>query len=109
MSRILHKYGANVEAAANGIVGAEMVKRSNPFYYNAVLMDVKMTGLDGFGAARRIRNLGDPDLAGVPIIAVGVDAYSVDREKLHAVGIDAYITKPVKESELVRKLQDVSL
>ena len=109
MSRILHKYGANVEAAANGIMGAEMVKRSNPFYYNAVLMDVKMTGLDGFGAARRIRNLGDPDLAGVPIIAVGVDAYSVDREKLHSVGIDAYITKPVKESELVRKLQDVSL
>ncbi len=109
MNRILRKYGAEVEAAGSGVVGTEMVKRSNPFYYNAVIMDIKMTGLDGYGAAKRIRNLGNPDLAGVPILAIGVEPYHLDREKMKNVSIDAYVTKPLKESELVRKLQEISL
>ena len=97
---LMHE-GAQVILAANGLLGFEAVATTTP-PFDAVLMDLQMPVLDGFGATRRIRQeLGLQDL---PIIAMTANAMASDREACLAAGMNDHIGKPFDLPALVALL-----
>jgi signal transduction histidine kinase/DNA-binding response OmpR family regulator len=74
-----------------------------------VLMDVSMPVMDGFQATRAIRAYeSDKGLMPIPIIALTGHALKNDREDCLASGMDDYLTKPVKQVELIEKIEHYS-
>uniref|UniRef100_UPI0040565FCF cache domain-containing protein n=1 Tax=Candidatus Electronema sp. TaxID=2698783 RepID=UPI0040565FCF len=96
---MLAKAGVQVETVSNG---AEAVAAVEARHFDAVLMDIQMPVMDGYEAARRIRqDLGRSDL---PILAMTAHAVSEQRDKCFRMGMDDHISKPVSRSGLYRVL-----
>ncbi len=74
--------------------------------YDAVLMDVMLSGLDGLEATRRIRAL--PGKRGqVPVIGISGRGASTDEAAARAAGMDFYFTKPVSPGKLAQALATI--
>ena len=90
--------GAEVTLADNGERGVEAVFAARP-PFDAVLMDLQMPVMDGFGATARIRR--HPDHAALPIIAMTANAMSSDRDACLNAGMDDHVGKPFELNDLV--------
>ena len=101
---LLSMAGAQVTQAWNGQEAVERFQESEPFTFDAILMDMQMPVLDGCEAARRIRALPRPD-AGLPIVAVTANAFAEDIAATQAAGMDAHISKPIDFGMLCRTLE----
>ncbi len=93
---ILGKLGYRADIAANGIEVTEALERQ---LYDVVLMDVQMPQMDGVETTRYIREH-IPTNRQPTIVAMTAHALKGDREKYLAVGMDAYISKPVQVVQL---------
>jgi len=102
---LLEMRGVTVDCAENGQLGCERFEASAPGTYDAVLMDIRMTVLDGYHAARRLRALPRPDAGRVPIIAMTADAYDDDVRRCTESGMNDHISKPIDPELLYRTLQ----
>lgn len=91
----LQKLGHKAHAASNGLEVLEAMERSP---YDVILMDCHMPEMDGFEATRQIRQR--PEFSRVRIIALTANAMQGDREKCLEVGMDDYLSKPVRVAEL---------
>lgn len=89
-----------VEVAENGKQGVELFSHSPEGFYDAILMDIRMPVLDGYGAALQIRMLPRTDARTVPIIAMTADAFSDDVQQCLDVGMNDHIAKPVDAGQL---------
>ncbi len=98
--KILEKANIQVDIANNGI---EALNALAAKYYDCVLMDIQMPGMDGFEATRQIRSR--PELANLPVIAMTAHALKGYREKCLAVGMNDYIVKPINRTELFASLK----
>jgi hypothetical protein len=95
LSIILKEYAKEMLVAKTGIEAVEMC-RNNP-ELDIVLMDIKMPGIDGYEATRRIREFNKD----IFILAQTAYAQSEDREKAIEAGCDEYISKPINQTKLV--------
>jgi CheY-like chemotaxis protein len=80
---------------------AQAVAHSAPF--PLVLLDAQMPDLDGFEVVRRIRRR--PELAGAVIMMLSSADLVGDGERCRALGIDAYLTKPVHQADLLAAIR----
>ena len=104
MNTILGELGHRVDFVESGEAAVQAAARGG---YDAVLMDVTLSGLDGIEATRRIRAL--PGKAGqVPVIGISGHSESGDEEAARAAGMSAYFTKPVSPSKLAQALATLS-
>ena len=88
----------HVLVAKDGAQGVSLAEQNNP---DLVLMDVSLPVLDGYEATRRIRGTHP----GLPIIGLSAHAMQGDAEKALAAGFSDYMTKPVDEDLLMKKLK----
>ena len=107
VARLLGKVGMSVETAADGDEAVERVARAGAGRFDVVLMDVMMPRMDGCSAARAIRSLEDPEVAGVPILAITAAAFEEDRRRAAEAGMDGHIAKPFKRDLLYREVAAV--
>jgi two-component system sensor histidine kinase/response regulator len=100
------RYKAN--AVANGL---EVIEAMQHISYDIILMDCQMPEMDGYKATQALRqreqNLENPCPWHVPvyIIAMTANAMQGEREKCLAVGMDDYLSKPVRTSDLQTALE----
>ncbi len=99
---ILKNLGLHADAVANG---REAVDALKTIPYDIVLMDIQMPEMDGYEAARAIRNpqTGLPNPA-VPIIAMTANAMQGDRNTCLEAGMNDYVAKPISPRALAEAL-----
>lgn len=101
---ILTDVGFEVEWAENGQICVDKFKQSEPGYYDAVLMDIRMPVMNGYDAAKAIRALDRPD-ARLPIIAMTADAFSEDIQRCLECGMNEHVAKPIDIDKLMKLLK----
>ena len=93
----------SIELADTGRKAVEMVKQGN---YDVVLMDIEMEEMNGYEAARAIRNL-EHSNSKVPIIAITANAMPKEIQKCYDAGMDGYISKPFASQDLAKEIQKI--
>ena len=106
--KTLESFGHYVVLAENGNQALDKLKKAE---YDIVLMDVEMPELDGIEATRMIRKMEQEGLLSggitgkrIKIVALTASTTKEDRERCIASGMDDYISKPFRQSELARAL-----
>ncbi|MEO8885852.1 MAG: ATP-binding protein [Mucilaginibacter sp.] len=102
MKKLLSKWKIVPTIAENGERAVELMHYGE---FDIVLMDLQMPLMNGFDAAVEIRKMHDPKKANVPIIALTASALFDIKEKVYASGMNEYVSKPFKPSELLEKMQ----
>lgn len=85
--------------ARDGMQGVEMARMNKP---DLVLMDISLPVMDGYEATGLIRKM----FPSLPIIGLSSHAMQGDDEAARAAGCSDYLTKPVDENLLLRKLKE---
>jgi CheY-like chemotaxis protein len=89
----------NLIIARDGAQGVELTQQKMP---DLVLMDISLPVMDGYEATRNIRK----SFQSLPIIGLSAHAMQGDAEKAKIAGLTDYLTKPVDEDLLLKKLTD---
>jgi PAS domain S-box-containing protein len=98
MRTVLEDFGYEADIAANGIIAIEKLKINS---YSIILMDLHMPEMDGFETTKYIR---ETMKSQIPIIALTADVTTSDLQKCKALGMNDYVSKPLDEELLYRKI-----
>ena len=88
---VLRSQGFEVLEAPTGEEALEMLRRQRP---DLILMDLQLPGMDGLEVTRRVK--ADPDMAGLPVVALTAHVREADEKKARDAGCVGYITKPIR-------------
>jgi CheY-like chemotaxis protein len=104
--RMLSKMGYRADAVSNGL---EVLKSLVNIPYDVILMDCQMPEMDGFEATRqiRMREQQEEERSPIRIIAMTAHALQGDRELCLDAGMDDYLSKPVRMTDLQKALEHV--
>ncbi len=94
--------GYEVIETETGEEGVELARERSP---RLVLMDIRLPGIDGVEALRRLR--AEETTRGIPVMAMTASVMSEDRQKIMAAGFDAYQSKPIAVQEFVAAVAEV--
>jgi len=97
---MLRSLGLQVSIAGDGAQAVSMASKET---FALVLMDCRLPVMDGYEATRRIREM--PGLESLPIIALTANARQGDREICLQAGMNDYLAKPFKRTDLQQVLQ----
>jgi CheY-like chemotaxis protein/nitrogen-specific signal transduction histidine kinase len=103
--RLLEKRGHSVAVVFNG---REALDATEQRIFDVVLMDLEMPEMSGLEATAAIRRREQGTGKHIPIIAMTAHAMVGDRERCLAVGMDGYVSKPVRPDELYAALENVT-
>lgn len=92
---LINKTGIQVDVAEDGLEAVTAVQNNE---YSLVFMDVQMPKMDGLKATQEIRK--NLKINSLPIIAMTANAMKGDKEKCLEVGMNDYLSKPIKPTAL---------
>jgi two-component system, sensor histidine kinase and response regulator len=98
---LLSRAGYQVTVANNGKLAVEAFEANE---FDLILMDVQMPEMDGLDATRAIRKIEATTGGHIPIIALTAHAMQGDRERCLEVGMDDYLSKPIRPATLAEKI-----
>ncbi|MDR3278096.1 MAG: response regulator [Oscillospiraceae bacterium] len=93
-----------IDCAATGAEAVALYTAS-PDAYDLIFMDLQMPEMDGYEAARHIREFEAPRGRRVPIVAMTANVFREDVERCLAAGMDAHVGKPINLDEVMARLQ----
>jgi signal transduction histidine kinase/CheY-like chemotaxis protein len=99
VEEMLRQKGFRVLTANNGFDAVRLAASDRP---DLIVMDIRMPGMDGIEALKRIRALELP--IRIPIIALTAQALKQEEEYIMKAGFDGYLRKPLTPAELYREL-----
>ncbi len=103
--RVLEKMGHTSVVALNG---KEALSLATTQHFDLIFMDIQMPEMDGLAATRAIREYERPRDLHVPIHAMTAHAMKGDRERCLEAGMDGYVPKPVRFSDIEEILSSVA-
>jgi len=106
-TELLKGLGLLVDSAEGGSVAIDIISHAKPDEYALIFMDIQMPVVDGYEATRTIRNLKEPALANIPIIALSANSFEEDRQRSKESGMNAHLAKPVNIPELLGLLTTI--
>ena len=104
---ILERAGLKTERMENGVQCVNLITKMPAGTYDMILMDIQMPEMDGYEAARVIRQLPDRDKACIPIIAMTANAFEEDRKDAMAAGMNGHMAKPIQVDQLLSMLAEM--
>ena len=102
--RLLEKRGYAVSVVGDGRAALAALEKDS---FDIVLMDVQMPGMDGFEATTAIRQQEQLSGRHIPIVAMTAHAFKGDQERCLAIGMDAYLSKPIRQQELYATIESM--
>ena len=100
--KLLEKSGYRVEEETNSVTALEKFK-TNPYQYDIVITDMKMPKLNGANLSRELLKI-RPD---IPIILYTGFSDEIDAEIAEAIGIRAFVMKPVSRQILIDIIRNI--
>lgn len=104
---IMERAGLKTERVENGVQCVNLITKMPAGTYDMILMDIQMPEMDGYEAARVIRQLPDRDKACIPIIAMTANAFEKDRKDAMAAGMNGHMAKPIQVDQLLSMLAEM--
>lgn len=104
---ILQEAGFTVETADDGAVALDKMKKAEPGQYDLILMDIQMPIMNGYEATEHIRKLEQPEISGIPIIAMTANAFDEDKKAAMEAGMNGHVAKPIDIPELMEMLRNI--
>ncbi|HOX27223.1 MAG TPA: ATP-binding protein [Candidatus Krumholzibacteria bacterium] len=101
---LLQKQGCRVTVAEHGQAGLQCATSE---VFDVILSDVQMPVMDGLDMTRALRSREAGSNRRIPIIGVTAHALQSDRERCLAAGMDGYVAKPIKATELIAAIEKV--
>ncbi|MBC8356013.1 MAG: response regulator [Planctomycetes bacterium] len=101
---LLKRQGHRVRIANNGREAVQIIKQER---FDLILMDIQMPEMDGLEATEVIRDRERASGTHTPIIAMTAHAMKGDREECLDAGMDEYVAKPIRASELYQVIANV--
>ena len=98
---IIEDIGFETEIAKNGKIAINLLEKNN---YDLILMDLQMPEMNGWEATKHIRNKMKLPKSATPIIALTADITEKNIIKCQEIGMDAYVCKPINETDLLQKV-----
>ena len=102
---LLESTNAEIVTAENGQEAVELFDRSEPAYYDLILMDIQMPVMNGLEATSTIRGLNRVDAGSIPIIAMTANAFAEDVQNSLDAGMNAHISKPMDRNRVCSCIQ----
>lgn len=107
IASILTEEGFSVTVAGDGEEAVALFSASPLHHYAAIFMDAQMPVMDGYAAARAIRDLPRDDAGGVRIFACTASTFAEDRQRALDAGMDDFLPKPLNVGLMLQKLEHI--
>ncbi len=101
---ILERTQAHVVCAWDAEEALDIVSGASEHYFDLILMDIQLPGMNGYDATKVIRSMDRKDALAVPIIAMTANAFAQDIEKALNSGMNAHVAKPIDVDDLFQKM-----
>ena len=107
VTTVLENEGCILTEAVNGKEAVDIFEAGEAGFFDLILMDIQMPEMDGYEAARRIRQSSHPDAKTITIIAVTANAFQEDLDRALAAGMNDAVTKPLDVAALIDKISRI--
>lgn len=97
---ILARKGITSECVSDGQQAVDAFANAPAGTYQAILMDLRMPGMNGYEAVARIRKIDREDAGTIPIFALSADVYDEDIKRAEHAGMTGHIAKPIRPETL---------
>ena len=104
---ILKEAGFELQIANNGEEAVKLMKENPAGTFDVILMDIQMPKMDGYEAAKRIRQLDENKKATIPIMAVTANAFEEDRKLALEAGMNGHLAKPYDIPKMLGTLEEL--
>ena len=105
LKSLLELQGADSEIQSDGVQAVQAFASNPPGTYDAILMDIQMPKMNGYEAAKAIRELNRSDAPAIPIIAMTANAFAEDVQAALESGMNAHVAKPIDMNVLISTIQ----
>ncbi|WP_049945815.1 ATP-binding response regulator [Butyrivibrio sp. LC3010] len=106
-TRLLKRFGFRYDTAENGQIALDKVASSAPGTYQLILMDIQMPVMDGYTASKKIRELDNPELNSIPIVAMSASAFAEDVKIAEEAGMNGHIAKPIEVNKMLDTIRSL--